>query len=239
MTFLKSHSEGINHSESSKHELIYTDEFKQLIRENPKILTSFSKINDTLKSKKVEEGEILEDGNLQITVFGYVDWGEHATWHRDGYYLKAEFAGEEFFVKTIPGYRHYAEEGGGVEEFQSAQKARELLEGQSDIEVIDFQLGYQDKKSETSYFVSKWVNAIKLEDYIRKIKSDDATPEEKAELPEILEKTKRLRELLKGEGFWDIEGNQNILYDPSSKKIIVFDIHSVNNLLTRQTKKTT
>lgn len=183
-------SEGINYIDSGRRELTYTEEFKKLIHDNPGVLSSFHKINDILKSKKAEDGEVIEEQGLKITVIGSVEWDAFGAWQRKGYYLKAEFAGNEFFVKTVPGYYKRATEGGGVEEFQSMQKARELLDGQSDIEVIDFQLGYQDTDCNVSYFVSKWVNAIGLNDYLEKLKSEN-TIQSKKEMLEILRKRKK------------------------------------------------
>jgi len=213
--------EGTTHSESEAgRELVYVDEFKQLINDNPGVISSFLKFDDIVKEKNknhnLKNGEIFEEGNLRLTT---VDRSKEVEVGRPAFYYKAEIGDESFFIKSIPGNYYKPDESMGAEEFQSIQKAKELLEGEEDVDVIDFQLGYEDKNGHT-YFVSKWVEGVNINGYIEdQVKSN-------AERNRLVSKVLRILRLL-DDSYYDV-GRGNMMYDPVNKKIIVFDIFLTN-----------
>jgi hypothetical protein len=211
----------------NKRELIYSDEFKKLINENPDALKNFLEIEKEIKSKmdagSLKPGEIFERSDVIVEIMSGVRLYEPLK--RPGYYLKVGLAGQRFFVKRVGGYfKHKL--GYGAKEFLSTQKVKELLLGIENVEVVDFQLGYQDPKRDVTYFVSKWIDCVVLCDHIIEIrreimKSDDE--DLKKEYRNILVTIEIIRQKLE-ELFHDF-GTTNMLYDSKNKKIIVYDLH--------------
>jgi len=212
----KSRTENVTHIESeSGRELACVDEFKQVIHENPGLVASFLKFDDIAKNKfkeiNLKPGYIFEEGNLKLTVV-YFSGNEF-------FYYNAEVGGENFFIKSFPGYHESPGESKGVEEFKSIQEAKKALVGVEGVDVVDFQFGYEDKKGHT-YFVSKWADGVLLLDYLRNLKSIGELKEKE----ELEKKIDNIRVRL--QNFYDVRSN-NMLFNPQTKKIIIFDIHLI------------
>ncbi|MDD5068184.1 MAG: hypothetical protein PHS53_03810 [Candidatus Pacebacteria bacterium] len=236
---LESENPEISHSKSeSGRELVYANEFKQLIHENPGIIASFRKLEkeaeEKYKSTELKYGDSLEDAGLRLTAIwrrdlhpGQINVWKHPLVEKSDMYFKAEIGSHAFFIKRTPGLE---EDMGGVQEFFSMQRAKEKLKDFPGVEVVDFQLGYQDNNNVT-YFVSKWTDGIRLDRYLEslieraKTEIDSETRSQMNTEFETLEKTSvSLRRLLEDD-FWDVQ-ECNMLFNSQSKKITVFDIHS-------------
>ena len=88
-----------------------------------------------------------------------------------------------------------------------------------DVDVIDFQLGYQDEDRRT-YFVSKWEDGVNFGDYM----TDLSNRKMFAERDKLVERFDQIYDTL-GDKFID-KNYYNMLYSPKTDKLIVFDIHS-------------
>lgn len=205
--FDKAENPLINRHETTRRQLAYTEDFKDLISRNPGIIASFRKIESEIKDKlerwELKAGDVFSEGKLTVTnLFGESCYGS---------YLKAEIDDHKFFIKRIPGFN---EIGLGYEEFNSIVKAKELLKDCEYAEVIDFKLGYQDDKGLT-YFVSGWEDYITVEKYIATADVD--------EINEIIQSIYEIQCILRPH-FVDVD-KHNILYSRINKKFFVFDIH--------------
>jgi hypothetical protein len=217
-------SEQINNQTSNQDEvvhrqLIYTDEFKQLISEHPGIIASFMRLEKTIRSVR-SEGElkfddVFEDDEIKITIIGKKVANGSSVSSDESIYYKVEFGDNKIFVKSVPGYFNH---GLGYNEFIGIQKAIELLRGIKGVTVVDFKLGYQDT-SGTTYFVSRWENHLMLLDYYRQLSSYDRQEKETI----INKRLDQISTILE-EHYYDFAYN-NILYDPVEDKIIIFDIY--------------
>ncbi len=140
---------------------------------------------------------------------------------RDGLrseYFKLNFEGKDYFVKKI--YKNFSRYGGGSQEVEGMQVAKELLKDYPWIEIPDYQLGYFDGKN--SYLISSWNPALEidLEQYL------------KYKIPKTEKNWKTVHEIKKRVGlvserleykFSDLE-DYNISYDPKTDKLILFDL---------------
>jgi hypothetical protein len=138
----------------------------------------------------------------------------HKTEQTLGSYFKVETGKDIFFVKTLPGY-HLA--GLGANEMSSLIKAKKLLEGLEGVEVVDFQLGYEDRNG-TTYFVSKWEDGVPLDNYFESLHKNDSEVKNSDLYRRYIDIVLRLGK------FADVE-EHNIFYNPQTDKLIVFDVH--------------
>lgn len=218
--------EEVFQKESPYRKLTYTQSFKEMVVKHPRLLSIFqdleNKMKDKIQTRKAFVGSSLEDKGIKITV---IDKSQSANNKPLGAYFKVGIGGEAFFVKTVPGYYDL---GKGAKELASLNKAKELLKDLKDVEVVDFQLGYEDNKG-TTYFVSKWEEGLHLDDYSAELASKEhRTKDEKlvhnlaSEHAELFARFKEIRLLLSR--FVDVS-EHNILYNPKTKKLKVFDVH--------------
>ena len=202
-----------HHSEPG---LEYASEFKELIRQHPGAIATFRKLETEAREKLKTEGVwdyVFEENGVNLKLLDSL-----------GSYFKVEMDGHAFFVKRTKGfYEAIGVKSEGVDEYRSAQEAQHALEGIKNVEVIDFQLGYQDGKGGT-YFVSKWLDYPKLNRYLATL-----TSKEDLELKTRLEQ--RIRNIITHlQQKWFVDAwDQNMLYDPLTDKIIVFDVHQITN----------
>ena len=214
--------------ESLSRKLSYTASFKEVVARYPKLFGIFQdlekRMKDRIQAGQLSVGDFLEDEGVKVTL---IEKPQIANKQPLGSYLKVEVNGEAFFVKTVPGF--YSE-GAGTKELVSLKKAKKLLKDLKDVEVVDFQLGYQDNKG-TTYFVSKWEDGIVLENYLQELEirigqagdvklAHDITVEQ----GRLMARFEEIHLLLE-DRFSDVsEGN--IFYNPKTQKLTVFDVHS-------------
>ncbi|GEM_PF-4353235 len=218
--------------ESLYRKLAYAESFKEIIVNHHGLISTFQNLENQLK-EKVKKGEFLlgysiEERGLKLSPIGTSPTLEE---HVHGYgkypgnkgmYLKVEIQGEAFFVKTKPGY---LEKGKASDELLSLKKVKELLNNLKNVEVVDFQLGYQDR--DRSYFVSRWEDGITLFDFMMEQRIENSDKESQRILynkkgNELEERLQQIESRLKD--FADVNW-QNILYDPKTEKLTVFDVH--------------
>jgi hypothetical protein len=215
-----SSAEGLTHSESeSGRELIYADEFKRLIHENPGVIASFLKFDETAKEKNdnnwLYEGEVFVENDLRLTVISR----DHKPDGNTYFYYKAEIGEETFFVKSVPGHYAYPNESGGVAETNSLEAAKKALNGMSGVEVVDYKLGYEDKNGH-SYFVSKWVEGAIIAKYMRLVNPEVAGA--------LRQRVFKIIQLLEN-SHYDVN-DCNMMYDPIRDVITIFDIHELKRI---------
>ncbi|MFA7193990.1 MAG: hypothetical protein WC087_03685 [Candidatus Paceibacterota bacterium] len=195
----------------------YTPEFKDIIAENPGALKIFLKLEEEIAAHTdLREEKVFEDGDVKITPLydevrasGYGD-------NKANSYLKVEIGDEAFFVKTIPGHNQYKDESGGVREFKNSKYVKEILRWVQGVEVVESQLGYEDKEKDVTYFVSKWMDLPRL----NKVLNETRSLEMKDSLNNRVEIIQRR---LNENNMMDVEP-YNMFYDEKTDTIYVFDI---------------
>ncbi|MFA7193989.1 MAG: hypothetical protein WC087_03680 [Candidatus Paceibacterota bacterium] len=212
-------------------EIEYTPDFKELVRDNPGKIKSFLKLEKEI-SEKIDNGtlevdEVFQDGDVIVTpIYEYIEdknymseISESKPIRMDSY-LKVEIGEDNFFVKTIPGF---FESVNGVEEFKSLVKLKDFLKKFENVEVLDFQLGYQGNGK--TYFVSKWLDLPKLVDVLNEYDKDPGalSPEHRLKCEELIKTFNEMSDELEANGFIDFhEGN--VFYDEKADKIYVYDV---------------
>ncbi len=206
-------------------ELVHSVSFKEMIGKHRGIIGSFhslmNKINEAKETKRLMYGDIFEEGDLKLKVIGSagegVSEGEPVG---KAIYFKAQVDKESFFIKDVPGLSDGT--GRGAEEFKSLENAAKLLKGIEGVEVIDFQLGYQD--TDRTYFVSKWRDGVILGEYLTALYAKvDAESLEKRN--NLLKRYKVIDDIMEAHNFQDFHFD-NVLYDQSTDMLIVFDVHN-------------
>jgi len=226
-------SEGnVQYSREEK-KVITTNEFNDLLDQNPELVVSFLDLNKKLENNEYDEGDVLEDinGTVQIEVLKHFKKDEYFG-DGGGYHLKATFGGKSFFVKTIPGFLGHGESK-GADEFKSTQRVKQILESEPNVEVIDFQLGYQDEKR--TCFVSSWKeNEVTLKDYLAELKLRSNNSKNSWEVKRIAEIEQRVTSIKnKLKDFRDVTDG-NMLYNIDTDIITVLDVHE--KLSSRKTR---
>lgn len=193
-----------------------------MILKHPGAMRAFIELEKKLKESpdiELVPGYTMESDGVRITILDYNGKTDSNDPYLIGNYMKVETAGHAFFVKSIHGYVAEAAQTLGASEFESAQEAAKVLEGIENTEVVRFQLGYEDENS-TTYFVSKWTEGVRLDEYLEGLADD--TPEKK----ELEERAEIIWTRLIQNGFVDC-WEHNMMYDPKSGKITVFDVHKL------------
>lgn len=221
----------------SGREVRVTEKFNALLNENPEIIADFLAIDAQLMEKKHEDGEkfFSPDGKLTVTVIGHARedaWGKRENQYR-GYYLKADFIDasgnqKSFFIKTMPGNYNTPEKSMGATEFDASAKAKKLVEssGISNVEVVNFQLGYENKRDNRTYFFSDWTNGVRLKEYLEQMPNTDERRDP------LKKRYDKISSLLFPQ-FHDMFST-NMLYDEDSDKIILFDFMEKESFLKRK-----
>lgn len=215
-----------NPFEVPRRELEYVDEFKEVVHSHPGIIDLFKRIREKSKQEIPNDG-FWEENDIIVTPIDYK--GEFLLDESGGDYFKVKVDNNDYFVKCKRGYHRGKIGSGGVDEANSLNLAREMIKGIANVDVVDFQLGYQDEKTQTSYFVSKWMGGVNLSHFLGRKDADipadeiDAWPKLKKELRD---RTYAIYKAI-GENFRDV-ANNNMMYDPVSGKITIFDIHYID-----------
>lgn len=193
--------------ENSKRKLGYDVEFRNLLRQHPRIVGTVRDIFEKLKS--TSEGDSIRIDGVTATNVRYNPADDTTS-----LCAKIEFDSHQFLVKEelkMPGI------AGGFWEYQSSHEAARRLKDVPDVEVIDAKLGYSAKKNsdgdDTSFFVSRWENLPRLKEYLLTCSREDAT-----RLDLLFQRIQRVLH-----DFSDVETN-NIFYNQETHKLIVYDL---------------
>lgn len=212
--------------------LDYADRFKTVIHENPGAIASYLRIHDEML-RRLEMGELrygdeLADGEVKVNVINVKGKESHKlALNRMRTYERAKIGDDNFFVKSKAAFHGM---GLGAEEFESCQKAKEVVKDMHDVEIIEYELGYQDSMKRT-FFVSRWLDFPRLDIYFREkfernIITGPSIWRKKEETEDaILEnRYNEVVRIMAYKGFDDCYSH-NMLYDPIEKKFYLFDIH--------------
>src|SRR3989344_173045 len=206
-------------SDSEAHqgkELAYTPEAKAFISEHPGIVADVTSMVEAIGDGSTAQ-ELAKD-DVKVSLEGQRDHSR--------FYLVEAFE-EKFFLKADE--RVYKGAEGGFNELVHSGEAKELLKDMEGVEVVEYQLGYRDKKR--NYFFSKWNDVLasgeSLEDYVDAL-SDEVFFDEpgaaaaQEELSQLNARSALIRSRLAH--YYDFD-EQNMVYDKKNKKIIVFDLN--------------
>lgn len=201
-----------------RREIIYTPDFKEFIHDNPGVIASFKEIEKQIEAR-LKDNQILPDdefehGDLKVSLLEFT----HPA--KLGWYLKAEIAGQEFFIKRVPGF-FSNKDSMGVREFESTERLAELLKENdfNDVRVVDFQIGYQNNETGNTYFVSKWLNLPRVKEYLaRKLKESDYFGHKK-----VHDRSNEIDDFLDENGFTDTS-TANMFYDPKTETFYLYDV---------------
>lgn len=210
-------------------ELKYSEDFKDVIAENPGSLKSFLKLEKEIfeNSKSIKEEIIektFEDGDVKVTpLYDKVLSKNHAlqTNNKLTGYMKVEIGDLAYFVKTVPGLFYEHENSKGVSEFNSLENVAEYLSEIDGVEVVKPQLGYEDKENKRTYFVSKWMdlpNVLEFQKHANKLFLKDF----QLRLDEITYTLKKMNII-------DVH-TENMFYDQDEDIIYVFDVFDASTV---------
>jgi len=189
----------------------YRPEFKEWVKEHPKAMAKAVRLIEKLAELgSRSNGDASFEGDVRVThmkqPFSDV--------------FKVAVGPDTFFVKrdkerlNIPGVHTV----GGQSEYSDSLLARNGLKDDPDIDVVDFKLGYtsKDPKNPIAYFVSTWEDLQTVGEYMRDPNLD---PQEKLQIEQKIKKAQRLFA-----EFHDVDVT-NMFYDPTTKKIKMFDLN--------------
>lgn len=175
--------------------------------------------------KQHRHGAAAWEGNVTvISVGGF----RKEKWEKgETFYYRAQFDGHPYFIKKLQ--ESYGKEyGGGHKEIMDTRAAKELVRDLSNVEIVDYVLGYEGSKD--WYFVSSWNDAFEttLDVYLHNLaaeirKNPSKSEALQAEYDEILDRTREITKRLRPE-YEDVM-TYNMAYDPSTKKIFLFDLN--------------
>jgi len=152
----KNKLENSNQIISNEKHLIYTDEFKDFIKENPGVIKS---VHLALKGKDINLN-FKEINGVKITKIELSTIPVY----------KIEKNNQAFFVK-INHLPNQALGEKGFDEFKSTEQAKELIKDLPWVDVAEYQLGYKDDKY--AYYVSKWneiLSSFRLDEHLDELK---------------------------------------------------------------------
>ena len=207
----------------SRKRFAYTLNFKEFVHAHPKMIAAFKKLESEVAlaqhNHTARLGDVFKSEDVRITLINNTGTTDFSM-NNPGIYMKVDASGESFFVKRIYGYHPNKEWSLGVAEFESMQKAKEALKGLPKVEVVDFQIGYENGRDST-YFVSKWIeDGILLREYF---KESDLNEDERQKL--IMRYRAIKYRLTAKHSFIDV-GEHNIIYVPDTDMLFVFDVHA-------------
>src|SRR3989338_7488453 len=187
--------ESFKSRETETRKLAYDEDFRAWMKEHPGAMKTFLEIVHSKEFKDAVEGDIIERGEIKVTVIGL--------YYLRGPRLRLELGGTNFFVKieTSLQERDYAR---GHKEFVDSKKAKELLGDLLGVEIYEPQLGYQTENE--SFFVSKWIDLPVLYDYVEMLSAQN----NKEKVSELSKRKKEIQKVLKD--FTDIM-EYNMFYD--------------------------
>ena len=175
-----------------------TKEFKDLVGKNSDLVPTIIELLDKLP-KNTPEGSEVKKNEITLTL---VEIRTYCTIY------KFELDNKKFFLKYNSYLLH------GSEEVKSSAKAAELLTDTPGVRVVNFHLGYHDKKR--SFFVAEWQDLKPLRAYLSEHEGEPKREELQTRLHHIIE-------IMEKNNFVDAYAH-NMFYDPTKDEIILFDL---------------
>ena len=175
-----------------------TKEFKELVGKNSDLVPTVIELLDKLPKGSRTDEKMTKNG-ITLTL---VQNRNYCTIY------KFEFADKKFFLKYNSSLLY------GSKEIKSSAKAAEFLADTPGVRVVNFQLGYHDKKR--SFFVAEWQDLLRIEHYL-------AEHEEEPNLEELRARITHVEDIMDKNNFFDAYAH-NMFYDPAKDEIILFDL---------------
>lgn len=205
------HGEFIGKSKEQKG-IAVTEDFRNLLKEYPHAIAVIL----SLVGKITKDQLSVADGNIKVNqVYTEVD-KKIGTGKQTSDIYKVEIGNHAFFMKTQN--KEYAKRfGGGLHEFTSRIKLKELFKDIPNVEIIDYKLGYTGKKNK--YFISTWIeHSDDIVEMDRFINLDYKLHQEKSR--ELSDRTTQITDNLRD--FYELD-IQNFLYDIKRDTILIQD----------------
>ncbi len=207
-------------------ELSFTDEFSRFSEAHLGFITEAKKAIDSFHYLS-DQGEVVVTDNLTVECLGrHPDFSDSISPHERKYFrIKIKDGSGDFFVRV--NHDVFSSDEQGADELVRLSKLKKKLESFKEfkVRVVDYALGYKDKKA--SYFVSKFEPLLQTTcyDLFLKLKNGLAKPDEAKKIKIIKDKVNRLKELevLEGWGLDDF-GENNMAYDEENDELVLFDI---------------
>lgn len=210
---------GLHEVESKEKKLVYTQEAKNFIKQNPGVLREAismieSLVNDFAKGRKTKA---IKRGGFEMTFLKDKVFLEHDDDFDDQGYFKFKVGKNSFFLKrqknTIE--ELLIKEHHGINEIKSAAEAKDLVADLPWVEVLPYFLAYRDKKY--SYYVSKWENITSVLGYFSGLPFGKA----KMFFDDYEKKYQTLAQRLGG--YADLR--DNVFINSKRNKLILTDLH--------------
>lgn len=198
----------------------YTMEFKKIIAELPGIIGTVKKLLKTIEQKI---GATEYAGEVCLEVIQK---------RKNSDIYKVTVDGKTVFLKISRKDRYYGP--GGYDEFKSSIKASDILtkakqkdNSLKDVEIINYLLGYTDKKND--YYVSEWIDSLlPMDEYRKQLKEKSKRTNDNTKKTECSKKIialdkleAKIKQLL--EGFGDVR-DVNMFFDDKNGKLFLFDL---------------
>lgn len=189
--------------------LVYNQEISHLLtKKNREDFLELIKLAKTKNGKTAEK-----DGNKIVLI------GLNPTQGRGGssHYYRASMDENDYFIKEVS-VKQLKDYGGGAGEIRAMIKAKELLKDFPDVEIMDYQLGYQGNRK--TFLIAKYNQVLEtnMGEYLDSL-------EDNKELEKMLLLKHRVEEIAKilRPYFFEIK-YQNMAYDEKTDKVIIFDL---------------
>lgn len=193
-----------------------TEDFRNLLKEHPHAIATIL----SLMGKITKDQLSVAEGDVKLSQFYTVVDPKKRTGLQTSNIYKIEIGNQAFFMKTQN--KEFSNRfGGGLHEFESRTKLKELLKDIPGVEVLDYKLGYTGKKNK--YFVSTWVehtdNIVEADRFANV--DYKLHPRESQKLSMRIQKISNM--LI---NFFELDV-QNCLYDIKNDIIIIHDVQLI------------
>jgi len=229
----------LHEKRTEKRDIAYTADFKKWVEEHEGAMSAAVFLIEDIESKLANldkrsqayqqlnkafwDGVSFPDHDILERVFDKDGVKVSLKVFKGSHIYKVVVGEDAFFVKREDRTRSdgvMSGKVGGYVEVKSSASAKDLLKNIEGVEVIDFKLGYENKKEKVRYFVSRW------EPDFKKISEDDTFESiEKQEKDRLRLLMDQIRNIL-GSSFIEI-AEHNMFYDKKRKKIIIYDLNSL------------
>lgn len=223
--------EAVTLKQTSEKAIAYTPDFKKLVHDNPGVMREITdligqaeevvcreqsqRLKESDKAGFRYESDVFSSGNCSVTYLNR--FSGMASFDPCQEYFKAQVGEDSFFIKKE---KSSSNEQGGVSELLVSEQVKRILKDFTDVEVVDYQFGFADKKNGTQYFVSKWADGlVNMGDFFEKGEDFD-------QIRELRKRINQIKEALIEAGcrVYDFDVH-NAFFDPETKKIVLFDLN--------------
>lgn len=206
------YNEVVKEASSGTRTLLYTPDFKKLIGRNPHAVKTVQGLITRIQAMPQDQAHepnsgkgtsSLEENGVSVTLVKFPEKSDD--------FFKVELEGKAFFVKKSGLESGW---GGGAEEMNSLRSAADVVKDLDKVKVVPCKLGFSDK-SGNRYLVSEWLDYPRLDNHLQSLGVTEEGIRLKKRSMEIESKlVDKFRDVMP----------RNMLYDPVSEIIYVYDI---------------